>query len=100
MASSLAGTSGRGQRCASSSSISARVLWAAAASSSSAVSSVRCGASVTTALKCSRPSATAEKMAGNRRAARAAWMRLRAASSEKCSSCTQYRNIEGNPAGT
>jgi len=39
-------------------------------------------------------------MAGNCRAVRAARIRLKADSSDRCSSCTQYRNIEGKPAGT
>jgi len=47
------------------------------------------GPSRRTALRWSRPSATASKMAGNSRATRPAWMRLQAASSERRSSPTQ-----------
>ena len=39
--------------------------------------------------------ASAGKMAGKRRAVRAAWMRLNAASSDRRSSWTQYAYIEG-----
>src|SRR5438132_985779 len=67
--------------------------------SSPAFSAVKCGASRQTALKCNRPSATRVKISGKRRAVRAAWMRLCEQSSEKCSSPTQYANIEEYPAG-
>ena len=45
-----------------------------------------------------RPSAIAAKRTGNCRAARAAWIRFAAASSESFSCLTQYTNIEEQPA--
>jgi hypothetical protein len=48
----------------------------AAATSSSTFSGVSFAASMQTAAKCNRPSATAANKTGNRRAARAAWVRL------------------------
>ena len=99
MASSRADTSGFGNRRASSCWTSALVWYAAAATSSAALAEVRWGVSSTTALRCSRPSATALKITGNRRAVRAARMCFMAACSHRCSSPTQYAYIEGNPAG-
>ena len=59
------GTSGFGKRTASNPSISCPVLRVAIAKRSSEFSDFRCGASRTTAVRWSLPSASASKMAGN-----------------------------------
>ena len=64
---------------------SALVLWVAAATSSSTLSGFRCGASRQTSDRLSRPCARSAKSRRCFRATRAAWIRLYAASSERCS---------------
>ena len=72
VASSRSGRSGRGKRSAISNSISALLWCVAAATSSSTFPDVRYLRSITTAVTCSRPSATASNRTGKRPAARAA----------------------------
>src|SRR5207253_10655325 len=71
-----------------------------ASTRSSAFSGVRYGAKIQIAVRCNRPSASALKRTGKRRAARAAWMRFAAASSDRRSSSTQKANMDEYPAGT
>ncbi len=87
--SSRAGTSGRGALRARTISSSALLFPAASATSSSTFSSARCGASSTTAVRCSRPAATASATTGYRLSARAARIRLNASSSDMPSTRVQ-----------
>jgi hypothetical protein len=55
---------------------------------------LRYGGSITSAVRCSRPSASISRIAGNRRASRAARVRFRAMSSDMRSSLTQYEYMD------
>ena len=57
-----------------------------------------CGASRQMAVRWILPSSSAARSAGNLRAARAAWIRFPAETSDRCNSSTQYANMEGSPA--
>ena len=74
-----------------------QLLCLAAASTRAQFSSVRCGASSRTDVNVSAPSAIAPNTTGNRRAARAVSMRLKAAASERWSSCVQYVKSDEHP---
>lgn len=74
--SSFGATSGLGARRASTTPISAWLIPLTSATSSAAFSSLSAGAMSTTALRFSLPSTTASNTTGNRRAARAARIRL------------------------
>ena len=58
------------------------------------------GASSVTAARCSSPAAMRAKITGNRRAARAASIRLYAVASLMCSRSTHHVNIEEQAAST
>lgn len=65
-----------------------------------ALASVKWGATSTTAVRLSVPSAIVSKTCGWARAARPAWIRLYASSSDMRSFPTQYRNVDEYPAST
>ena len=83
------GTSGRGANSATSASISRRLRLLARASTASWFSCVRCGLSIRTEVRDKAPEARASRMTGKRRQARAAEIRLQAASSESLRTSVQ-----------
>jgi hypothetical protein len=87
-------TSGFGAISATSLSISRLLRCRARARSSTWFSSIMCGASIVTAVKWISPRAIIWKMTGNRRAVRAAQIRLAAAPSDRWSRSTQNANID------
>ena len=86
------GTSGFGAISATSFSTSRLLRCRALASSSPWFSTVRCGASRFTAVRWMSPRAIISSTSGNRRAVRAAQIRLPAALSDMCSRSTQNAN--------
>jgi hypothetical protein len=83
------GTSGRGANSATSASISRLLRLLALASTASWFSCVRCGLIIRTDVRDNAPEASASRMTGKRRQARAAEIRLQAASSESLRTSVQ-----------